>query len=173
MNTVYLSLGSNLGDRAADIAQAIAALDAHGVRVTKQSSLYETEAVNVRGSGSFLNAAVRAETDSTPQQLMRTLLAIERSLGRVRPPESPTDRRELKEPRTIDLDILLFGTSIIDTPELTIPHARMAERRFVLAPLAEIAPEIVHPVLDRTIADLLVATSDRSQVALWSGDGPK
>jgi 2-amino-4-hydroxy-6-hydroxymethyldihydropteridine diphosphokinase len=163
MKTVYLSLGSNMGDRAGNIARAIETLGARGVRVKRQSSLYETEPVDVRGDGWFLNCAVEAETDMMPRQLMNALLAIERSLGRRRGPvaEGP------KEPRTIDMDILLFGSSALHMPELDIPHPRMAERRFVLVPLAEIAPEVEHPVFKQSIAQLLAATPDRSQVRVW------
>jgi 2-amino-4-hydroxy-6-hydroxymethyldihydropteridine diphosphokinase len=160
MNKVFLSLGSNIGDRAENIARAVEALGERGVHVTRRSSLYETEPVDVRGGGWFLNCVVEAETDLMPGPLMDALLAIERTLGRRRSPVSDGP----KESRTIDMDILLFGSTVIHTPELEIPHPRMAERKFVLVPFAEIAGGVQHPVLKQTIAEILAETPDRSQV---------
>jgi 2-amino-4-hydroxy-6-hydroxymethyldihydropteridine diphosphokinase len=168
METIYLSLGSNMGDRAQNIARAIEALGAHGIRLTRQSSLYETEPVDVRGDGWFLNCVIEAETELTPLELMQALLSIERSLGRQRRPVGDGP----KESRTIDMDILLSGSRVINTPELQIPHPRMADRRFVLAPLAEIAPDVRHPVLNQTIAELLAQTADRSEVRPWAARKP-
>jgi 2-amino-4-hydroxy-6-hydroxymethyldihydropteridine diphosphokinase len=161
METVYLSLGANIGERAENIARAIEALGARGVRVTRRSSLYETEPVKMASQGWFLNCVVEAETDLAPEVLMRALLEIERSLGR--------ERRVLHGDRPIDVDILLYGASVARTKEVEIPHPRMAERRFVLAPFAEIAPEAMHPVLKKTIAELLAATPDRSKVRIYDG----
>lgn len=159
MTKVYLSLGSNIGDRAGNIARAVAALASHGVRVTRESSLYETEPVDFREQDWFLNSVVEAETDLTPAEVMDSLLRIERALGR--------QRLAPKGPRLIDMDIVLFGSSIVRTPELEVPHPRMAERRFVLVPFNEIAPGVWHPVLKKTIAELLAEVSDPSEVRLF------
>jgi 2-amino-4-hydroxy-6-hydroxymethyldihydropteridine diphosphokinase len=155
-HTVYLSLGSNLGDRAAHIEQALTRLAEKSVRIIKRSSFYETEPVEFLAQGWFLNIAVEAETELTPRQLLRVIRNIELELGRERIVQSG--------PRTIDIDILLFGTNIVNAADLEIPHPRMTERQFVLVPMAEIAPTLRHPVLNLTMSELLVATKDRSQV---------
>ena len=156
MATVYLSLGSNKGDRAQYIARAIVALAEHGVNVIQKSSLYETEPIQTSSKRWFLNCVIEAETKLLPPQLMHTLLDIERSLGR--------RRRVLRGPRFIDMDILLYDDRVVNTDHLKVPHPRMAERRFVLVPFAEIAPETRHPVYNKTVTELLAETPDRSEV---------
>jgi 2-amino-4-hydroxy-6-hydroxymethyldihydropteridine diphosphokinase len=159
MNGIYLSLGSNLGARAGNIARALAELPEHGVRVVGRSSLYETEPVEFLAQGWFLNCVVEVETDLAPVELMRALLDIERAMGR--------ERVAPKGPRIIDVDILLYGSRVVREADLEIPHPRMAERRFVLVPFAEIAPGGVHPVLKKTVAELLAETADRSELRLF------
>jgi 2-amino-4-hydroxy-6-hydroxymethyldihydropteridine diphosphokinase len=160
-HTVYLSLGSNLGDRAAQINSALMRLGEKGVRIIKRSSFYETEPVEFLDQGWFLNIAVEAETESTAHQLLSVILQVERELGRERIVKSG--------PRTIDIDILLFDANVVRAAELEIPHPRMTERRFVLVPMAEIAPSLLHPVLRSTMTELLAVTGDRSQVRKLPG----
>ena len=142
---IYLSLGSNIGDRAANLNAAIDRLRVLG-EVVAVSSFYETEPVEFIAQAWFLNCAVALDTEKTPQQLLAGIVDIEQQLGR--------RRGRKKGPRIIDLDILLFGNSIVDDPGLTIPHPAMHERRFALEPLAEIAPDALHPVLQQTVREL-------------------
>jgi 2-amino-4-hydroxy-6-hydroxymethyldihydropteridine diphosphokinase len=142
---VYLSLGSNVGEREAQLRDAQSQLGAAG-RVVAVSSFYETEPVEFTQQPWFLNCAVALETSQTPGQLMASILRIEEEMGR--------RRVQKKGPRAIDIDILLFGDTITDSEEVTIPHPAMHQRRFVLEPLAEIAPDTCHPVLNKAIHEL-------------------
>ena len=142
----YLSLGSNVGAREVHLREAIARLEKVG-RLVSVSSVYETEPVESTDQPWFLNCAVGLETTQSPKQLMEAALQIEREMGRVRDGK--------KGPRTIDIDLLLFGDTVSNSPGLTLPHPGMHLRRFVLEPLAEIAPEVRHPVLKKTVRVLL------------------
>jgi len=143
--TVYLSLGSNLGERQSNLETAIARLRELG-EIKAVSSFYETEPVDFAAQPWFLNCAVALETEAMPRNLLGRILAIEQKMGR--------KRLQLKGPRSIDIDILLFGNSVVDTRDLVIPHPALHERRFALEPLIEIAPEVRHPVLKRTMREL-------------------
>ena len=154
--TVYLSLGSNLGDREKNLRSAIATLADGKVRVTRVSSFYETEPVDLLEQPWFLNCVVQGETDASPLDLLRALRGIEARLG--------SNKLVPKGPRLIDLDILLYGDEVIDTQELQVPHPRMLLRKFVLVPLAEIAPNLKHPSWSGAVAQLLLETQDNRQV---------
>lgn len=143
---IYLSLGSNLGDREQNLRDAVRRLGSVGTLQTI-SSIYETEPVEFTDQPVFMNCAVGLETSASPDQLMVELLEIEKAMGR--------QRVQKKGPRIIDLDILLFGDQVVNLPALTIPHPSMHQRRFVLEPLAEIAPQARHPVLEETARELL------------------
>jgi 2-amino-4-hydroxy-6-hydroxymethyldihydropteridine diphosphokinase len=154
-NVAYLSLGSNVGDREAQLRDAKNRL-AKLCRVIAVSSFYETEPVEFTEQPWFLNCAIAIETSNTPQQLMASILRIEEEMGR--------RRVQNKGPRFIDIDILLFADAIMESKELTIPHPAMHHRRFVLQPLAEIAPQALHPVFKKTIRELLDAMPDGQTV---------
>ncbi len=144
----YLSLGSNVGNREANLRDALSCLAELGT-VGKVSSFYETEPVEFANQPWFLNCVIELDTALSPHELMRSLLDVEKQMGRDRSASVP------KGPRKIDIDILLFGDQIIDEPGLKIPHPAMHKRRFVLAPLAEIDAEAIHPVLERSAGELL------------------
>ncbi|MFZ0321478.1 MAG: 2-amino-4-hydroxy-6-hydroxymethyldihydropteridine diphosphokinase [Candidatus Sulfotelmatobacter sp.] len=160
----YLSLGSNIGTREENLREARERLAKIG-RVTRTSSFYETEPVEFTEQPWFFNCAVGLETDQTPQRLMRSILKIEEEMGR--------RRIQKKGPRTIDIDILLFGDSILDSEQVVIPHPAMHERRFVLEPLAEIAPEVRHPVMNKTILELRDALPPGQTVRKLNQAGPQ
>jgi len=156
---IYLSLGSNLGDRAANLEHAIESLRGIGVHVLRRSAIYETEPVDFLAQPWFLNCVVEAETILEPLPLLQALQGIERSMG--------SQKLVPRGPRIIDLDILFYENAIIRGEGIEIPHPRLSERRFVLVPLAELVPKLLHPVLRRTIRELLESTNDRSAVRAW------
>jgi 2-amino-4-hydroxy-6-hydroxymethyldihydropteridine diphosphokinase len=156
MVTVYLSLGSNVGEREANLRKATASLADVGVQVTKVSSFYETEPVDLCEQPWFLNCVVEGETGRSAVELLRALRGIESRMG--------SEKLVAKGPRLMDVDILLYGSETINTPELQVPHPRMLLRRFVLVPLAEVAPTFQHPSWTKAVSDLAAATTDRSEV---------
>ena len=153
MNLVYLGLGSNIGDREANLRQALEELQTPDLRLCRSSSLYETEPMGLREQAWFLNQVAEFETELLPLALLRRIHEVETKLGR---------RREvLNGPRTIDVDILLYGNTVMKTAELQIPHPRYRERRFVLEPLAELNAELKDPETAQSVADMLTAVHDQ------------
>jgi 2-amino-4-hydroxy-6-hydroxymethyldihydropteridine diphosphokinase len=160
----YVGLGSNLDDRAGNLLLAVRGMMNAGLSVAHLSSIYETEPVDYFEQPRFLNMVAEVTTPHfTPEQLLARLLRIEYSLGR--------ERRVLRGARTIDLDLLLYGDEQRATQLLTLPHPRLHLRRFVLTPLAELAPQLLHPTLRQTINQLLAQTGDTSEVRRWSAGG--
>jgi 2-amino-4-hydroxy-6-hydroxymethyldihydropteridine diphosphokinase len=151
---VYLSLGSNVGNREQTLEQAIHLLRSPDFQVGRISPVYETEPQDFRNQAWFLNLVLEADTSLFPMQLLARIRKIEQQLGR--------RRFAPKGPRTIDIDILLFGNFVINSAGLVVPHPRMAERRFVLAPMAELVPELRHPVFRRTMRELLQDTAGQT-----------
>jgi 2-amino-4-hydroxy-6-hydroxymethyldihydropteridine diphosphokinase len=158
---VYLSLGSNVGDRTKNLRDAIAALRKAGINVTHISSMYETEPVDYLDQPWFVNLAVEAETELAPAALLEILRGIETQMG--------SKKLITKGPRLIDMDILLYGNEVIDTPELQVPHPRLHLRRFVLEPLAELAPNVRHPISGLSVSEMLTRTPDKSAVRVVAG----
>ncbi|HET7290969.1 MAG TPA: 2-amino-4-hydroxy-6-hydroxymethyldihydropteridine diphosphokinase [Vicinamibacteria bacterium] len=159
MPAAFLGLGSNLGGREESLARALALLEGGGFRTSRTSALYETAPVGGPPQGDFLNQVVAGEWSDTPERLLEACLAAERALGRV--------RGERFGPRTVDVDVLLFGDLVRDAPPPVVPHPRLHERRFVLVPLVEIAPEVRHPRLAASARELLARCPDSSRVARW------
>ena len=153
-HTAHIALGANVGDRERSIRDAVDHMNADAdITVARVSSLFENPAVGgPPDSPAFLNAAARLVTTLSPQQLLERMLDVEHRMGRL--------RRTRWEPRVIDLDLILYGDEVIDTPTLRVPHPLMHERRFVLAPLAEIEPEVVHPLNRRTVREMLAELAD-------------
>ncbi len=156
----YVGLGSNLGDRLANLRSAIQKMRSENLEVTRLSRVYETEPVETFAQPLFLNLVAELKVTTTPEELLAQLLKVELALGR---------KRELdKGPRTIDLDLLLFDHEIRDSGFIQLPHPRLPFRRFVLAPLAELCPNVEHPVLHQTIVDLLEKTADTSTIHIFA-----
>ncbi len=143
MNTVYVALGSNLGDREGNLARALALLG-EKMTIVRESSVYDTEPMYEINQPKFLNMAIEAETNLPPKALLEFLKSVEKRMG----------KHEHNKPRTIDLDLLFYGDRVVKTLELTIPHPGIEKRAFVLDPMNDIAPDFVHPVLRKTIAEL-------------------
>ena len=156
MPVVYLALGTNIGNREANLREALRLLSESGIEISKLSGIYETEPVDYLDQPWFLNAVLEAQTNLPAAQLLSTLRQIESQMG--------SKKAIAKGPRLIDLDILLYGDETIDTPELQVPHPRMLQRNFALAPLAEIAPTLRHPAWPAPAVDLLAHSPDKSIV---------
>jgi len=152
--TAYLSIGSNLGDRARNLVTAMELLAGPGLRVTRRSSVYETEPQDLRAQPWFLNQVVEVETTLFPRQLLARIHKVESAMGRRRLVD--------KGPRTIDIDIVLYGSFAMESPDLVIPHPRMADRRFVLEPLMELNPDLRHPGTGESIRQMLGRVGSQS-----------
>jgi 2-amino-4-hydroxy-6-hydroxymethyldihydropteridine diphosphokinase len=170
-NRAYIGIGTNLGDRAANYREAIQRIAGlPDTRVVRQSSIYESEPVGDIKGGFFLNGVIEIETEFMADALMRRLLAIERQIGRRRPAGRRPASRTKYPSRIIDLDLLFFNREVIDTRSLQVPHPRLHERRFVLAPMSELAPALIHPKLNVSISDLLAGMKAPQRVSLARAD---
>jgi 2-amino-4-hydroxy-6-hydroxymethyldihydropteridine diphosphokinase len=166
----FIGIGTNLGDRAANFRDAIQRIGAlPSTRVVRQSSIYETEPVGDI-QGFFLNGVVEVDTAMLAGDLLHRLLTIERTMGRKRPATRKRANQSTPQPRVIDLDLLFFENQVADTPALQLPHPRLHERRFVLAPMAELAPMLVHPTLKKSISELLAGLKSPYRVVLARAD---
>jgi 2-amino-4-hydroxy-6-hydroxymethyldihydropteridine diphosphokinase len=152
MNRAYLLTGGNLGDRMQYLTRAAAAIQENCGAIVRQSAIYETQAWGIKEQAAFLNQVIEIKTEMAANELLNNVLKIEESLGRV--------RTRKYGPRLIDIDILFFNEEVINTPMLTVPHPQLQNRRFVLEPLNEIAPDFMHPVLLKTIRQLLAGCTD-------------
>ena len=167
-NRAFIGIGTNLGDRIANYRRALVLIAGlPDTRIVRQSSIYETEPVG-DFKGTFLNGVIEVETAMTAEQTMRRLLAIQRKMGRKRP--AARTRNARNRARTIDLDLLFFNHDVIDMPSLVVPHPRLHDRRFVLAPMAELAPALIHPRLNRSISELLAGLKSPYRVTLARAD---
>jgi len=156
MNRVYLSLGSNIGDRGGNIQKALVSLERWGIKILRSSKIYETEPVGFKEQPWFYNMAACGETALTPEETLKAVSAIEQALGR--------QRGQVGGPRKIDIDIMFYDDAVVDMEGLKIPHPRAHERNFVLVPMGEIAAELVHPVLKKTVGELLKECADEAIV---------
>jgi 2-amino-4-hydroxy-6-hydroxymethyldihydropteridine diphosphokinase len=161
MKSTYLGLGTNLGERENNLKEAIAMIGESIGRIVASSPVYETEPWGFKSESQFLNMVVQAETKLGPSGLLRSILMIEANLGRLR------DQKKYSS-RTIDIDILMYDKQIINRASLVIPHPMLQERRFVLVPLCEIAPDVVHPVMKKTFVTLLRECKDTSKVVIYN-----